>query len=99
MMLHGSILRYYYAIALCDITQAFDKIWQNGLKYKLTDLGLHDCYRRILCYCLADRTAYIKLGPYTGPTFNLKTGVHKGDCLSPTLLNLYVRDIPPPLHT
>ena len=79
------------------MTKAFDKIWHTGLKYKLTELGLHDCYQRILCDYLVDRTATIKIGHFTGPKFNLETGVPQGACLSPTLFNIYVRDIPHPL--
>ena len=44
-----------------------------------------------------DRTATIKIGHFTGPKFNLETGVPQGACLSPTLFNIYVHDIPRPL--
>ena len=89
--------RHKVDIVCRDVTKAFDKIWHTGLKYKLTELGLHDCYQRILCDYLMDRTATIKIGHFTGPKFNLETGVPQGACLSPTLFNIYVRDIPHPL--
>ena len=44
-----------------------------------------------------DRTATIKIGHFTGPKFNLETGVPQGACLSPTLFKIYVHDIPHPL--
>ena len=90
-------LKHQVDIACRDVTKAFDKIWHTGLKYKLTELGLHDCYVRILCDYLDDRTASIKIGHYTGPPFNLETGVPQGACLSPTLFNIQVKDIPQPL--
>ncbi len=27
-------------IVLCDVAKAFDKVWHNGLKYKLLRIGL-----------------------------------------------------------
>ena len=42
--------RHKVDIVCRDVTKAFDKMWHTGLKYKLTELGLHDCYRRILWY-------------------------------------------------
>ena len=61
-----------------DVAKAFDRIWHTGLKYKLTRTGLHDCYTRLLCDYLTDRTASIKIGQYTGPEFPLETGVPSG---------------------
>ena len=80
-----------------DVAKAFDRIWHTGLKYKLTRTGLHDCYTRLLCDYLTDRTASIKIGQYTGPEFPLETGVPQGTSLSPTLFNFYVHDLPEPL--
>ena len=102
MTLHETISkrlgqRHKVDIACRDVTKAFDKVWHTGLKYKLTETGLHDCYKKILCDYLTDRTARLKIGHYTGPPFDLETGVPQGACLSPTLFNFYVHDIPPPL--
>ena len=80
-----------------DVSKAFDRIWHTGLKYKLTETNLHDCYKRILCDFVTDRTARIKIGGHTGQTIELETGVPQGACLSPTLFNFYVHDLPDPL--
>ena len=56
--------RHKVDIVCRDVTKAFDKIWHTVLKYKLTELGLHDCYQRILCDYLMDRPATIKIGHF-----------------------------------
>ena len=101
--LHESIARHlgqrHRVDMVCrDVSKAFDRIWHTGLKYKLTETGLHDCYIRLLCDYLTDRTAAIKLGQFIGPEFELETGVPQGASLSPTLFNFYVKDLPTPVE-
>ena len=85
-------------IVLRDVAKAFDKVWHNGLKYKLHSLKLHPCFTKILCSFITDRTACIRLQHHTGPAFPLLSGVPQGACLSPTLYNFYTHDTPDPLH-
>ena len=85
-------------IVLRDVAKAFDKVWHNGLKYKLHSLKLHPCFTKILCSFITNRTACIRLQHHTGPAFPLLSGVPQGACLSPTLYNFYTHDTPDPLH-
>ena len=84
-------------IACRDVTKAFDKIWHTGLKYKITELGLHSCCEKTLSNYLTNTMASIKIGHISGPKFKLESGVPQAACLSPTLFNIYVKDIPEPL--
>ena len=90
-------LKHKVDIACRDVTKAFDKIWHTGLKYKITELGLHSCYEKTLSNYLTNRTASIKIGHISGPKFKLESVIPQGACLSPTLFNMYVKDIPEPL--
>ena len=81
-------------LVLRDISRAFDKVWHDGLKYKLLATDLPDCLIRILCSYITDRTARIRIDDYIGPTFALRSGVPQGGCLSPTLFSFYTHDIP-----
>ena len=90
-------LKNKVGIACRDVTKAFDKIWHTGLKYKITELGLHSCYEKTLSNYLTNRTASIKISHISGPKFKLESSVPQGACLSPTLFNIYVKDIPEPL--
>ena len=84
-------------IVLRDISRAFDKVWHNGLMYKLLHANLPDCLTRLLCNYLRDRTANIRIEDYYGPTFALSSGIPQGGCLSPTRFSFYTHDIPEPL--
>ena len=102
MTVHESIVRHIglghrVDLACRDVAKAFDNIWHIGLKYKLTEVGLHDCYVRIFSDYLDDRTASIRIGNFIGQPFPLETGVPQGACLSATLFNFYVHDLPTPL--
>ena len=85
-------------IVMRDVTKAFDKVWHDGLKFKIEQLRLpNDCFTKILCNYLDNRTAKIRLGTFTGHDFTLNTGVPQGACLSPTLYSFYIHDLPEPI--
>lgn len=83
-------------VVLRDVSKAFDKVWHDGLKYKLIRLELPDCITRFCCNFLDGRTARIKLGQYLGEEIHLRSGVPQGSCLSPTLYTIYTADLPDP---
>ena len=79
-----------------DISKAFDKVWHQGLKYKMCTANFPNLLLRVLCSFLDDRFAKIKINNFLGPIFPLLSGVPQGAVLSPTLFNFYTHDIPPP---
>ena len=101
-LFHETLVNYKHVphsktdVVLRDVSKAFDKVWLNGLKFKLDNLKLHPCFLKILCNFLDDRTASIKIENYIGPPFRLLSGVPQGACLSPTLYSFFIHDMPPP---
>ena len=78
-----------------DVSKAFDKVWHNGLKYKISNLRLPTIITKLLCNFIDNRTASISLNTYDGPSFPIHSGVPQGSCISPTLYIIYTSDIPP----
>ena len=79
---------------LRDVSKAFDKVWHEGLKWKILQLNLPIPVGRVLCSYLDDRWARVSWGDSVSAEVRLVAGVPQGGILSPTLYNLYVRDSP-----
>ena len=60
-------------IVCCDVAKAFDKVWHEGLKYKILHAGLPGVIERILCNFLDDRSAVINKRGIISERFNLKS--------------------------
>lgn len=85
-------------LILRDITKAFDKVWHQGLKFKILNIQLPTITEKILCDFLDDRTAKIRINNHTGPSFLTNCGVPQGSVLSPTLFTIYTHDTPTSLQ-
>ena len=87
----------FQANVVCrDVSKAIDKIWHNGLKFKILNLSLPDIMEKVLCSFLTDRTARNKWEGLIGPRFLIHSGVPQGSILYPSLYIFYMADIPPP---
>ena len=89
--------QHYQCNIVCrDIKKAFDKVWHDGLRYKILNINLPDIIEKITCNYITNRTASIRVGSTLGPPIPLMSGVPQGSILSPTLFNFYTHDIPRP---
>ena len=66
-----------------DISKAFDKVWYLGLKHKITELQLPNCFENELCSFLDGRTIKIALQGKLSEEIALESGVPQGSILSP----------------
>ena len=88
--------KYKVNLVLRDISKAFDKVWHNGLRFKMLINNFPRYQLRIISDYLRNRQAKIKINSFIGQPFLKAAGVPQGGCLSPTLFNIYTADLPLP---
>lgn len=76
-----------------DVSQAFDKVWHQGLLYKLYNTLSYEWYLILKSY-LVDRCFRVKVEDEYSDLKEIQAGVPQGSVLGPVLYLLYTRDIP-----
>ena len=79
-----------------DVKRAFDKVWHEGLKFKILHQNLPQTYEKILCNFLSGRRAIVRVNNSLSSEIQLLSGVPQGSIWSPTLYILFTADIPSP---
>ena len=85
-------------IIALDVRKAFDTMWHNGLRLKLTQHNFPLNILRWISHFLYNRRARIKISGTLSSEFTMQAGAPQGSSISPILYNIYVSDIPQP-HT
>ena len=82
-----------------DISKVFDKVWHQGLLYKLKQNGISGNLIETLTDFLKDRKQRVVLNERNSSWANIKAGVPQGSILGPLLFLIYINDLPDNLST
>ena len=77
-----------------DMSKAFDRVWHEGLLFKLKRLGLSGKFYGLINSFLSNRRQRVILNGQSSKWSPIKAGVPQGSILGPLFFLVYINDLP-----
>ena len=82
-----------------DISKAFDKVWHEGLLYKLESIGISGNLLNLFCSFLNDRYQRVVINGQHSDWAPILAKVPQSSILGPLLFPIYINDLPGNLNS
>ncbi|KAL4143248.1 hypothetical protein QTP88_005603 [Uroleucon formosanum] len=86
--------RIQTASVFLDVEKAFDRVWHDGLLYKMSTLKIPQNLIKLTQSFLSNRSFRVRIEDKLSSLRDIQAGVPQGSCLAPTLYLIFTNDIP-----